>query len=106
MNATSRSRRPRVSVRRRAVVFLPNGFTLFNLFCGIYAIVLAARQDFPTATLFVVIVGLLAARKAERTTEGYFLAASEALVCRLRAGLVLHLLALLVKVCALYLNWL
>ena len=26
------------------------------------------------ATLFVVIVGLLAARKAERTTEGYFLA--------------------------------
>jgi len=58
------------------------------------------------ATLFVVIVGLLAARKAERTTEGYFLAASEALVCRLRAGLVLHLLALLVKVCALYLNWL
>ena len=29
---------------RRAVVFLPNGFTLFNLFCGIYSIVLSARE--------------------------------------------------------------
>ncbi len=73
MNALSRSRRPRVSVRRRAVVFLPNGFTLFNLFCGIYAIVLSARQDFPTATLFVVIGGfadVLDGRVARATGTG------------------------------------
>ena len=69
----SRSRRPRVSVRRRAVVFLPNGLTLFNLFCGIYAIVLAARQEFPTATLFVVIGGfadVLDGRVARATGTG------------------------------------
>ena len=69
----SRSRRPRVSVRRRAVVFLPNGLTLFNLFCGIYAIILAARQEFPTATLFVVIGGfadILDGRVARATGTG------------------------------------
>jgi CDP-diacylglycerol--serine O-phosphatidyltransferase len=73
MNGLGRSRRPRVSVRRRAVVFLPNGFTLFNLFCGIYAIVLAARQEFPTATLFVVIGGfadILDGRVARATGTG------------------------------------
>ena len=73
MNSIPRSRRPRVSVRRRAVVFLPNGFTLFNLFCGIYAIVLAARQEFPTATLFVVIGGfadILDGRVARATGTG------------------------------------
>jgi CDP-diacylglycerol--serine O-phosphatidyltransferase len=62
-----------VSVRRRAVVFLPNGLTLFNLFCGIYAIVLAARQEFPTATLFVVIGGfadVLDGRVARATGTG------------------------------------
>ncbi len=51
-------RRQRLGVRRRAVVFLPNGATLFNLLCGIYAIVLASRGDFTTATLFVVIGGV------------------------------------------------
>ena len=73
MNPLRRSRRPRVSVRQRAVVFLPNGFTLFNLFCGIYAIVLAARQEFPTATLFVVIGGfadILDGRVARATGTG------------------------------------
>jgi CDP-diacylglycerol--serine O-phosphatidyltransferase len=43
---------------RRAVVLLPNGFTLFNLFCGIYAMVLASRGRFGTAALFVVIGGV------------------------------------------------
>jgi len=54
-------------------VFLPNGFTLFNLFCGIYAIVLGARQEFPTATLFVVIGGfadVLDGRVARATGTG------------------------------------
>ncbi len=50
-----RFRRPEV---RRAVVLLPNGFTLFNLFSGIYAIVLASRGRFGTAAFFVVLGGV------------------------------------------------
>lgn len=51
----ARFRRPEV---KRAVVLLPNGFTLFNLFCGIYAIVLASRGRFGTAAFFVVLGGV------------------------------------------------
>jgi CDP-diacylglycerol--serine O-phosphatidyltransferase len=43
---------------RRAVVFLPNGFTLFNLFCGIFAIVLSSRGNFDRAVLFVIMGGI------------------------------------------------
>jgi CDP-diacylglycerol--serine O-phosphatidyltransferase len=50
-----RFRRPEV---KQAVMLLPNGFTLFNLFCGIYAMVLASRGRFGTAALFVVIGGV------------------------------------------------
>jgi CDP-diacylglycerol--serine O-phosphatidyltransferase len=50
-----RFRRPEV---RRAVVLLPNGFTLFNLLCGIYAMVLAARGRYGTASFFVVLGGV------------------------------------------------
>ena len=67
---TARVRRPTI---RRAVVYLPNGFTLFNLFCGIYAIVLAARQDFGKAALFVFIGGIsdaLDGRVARATGSG------------------------------------
>ncbi|HEY2851566.1 MAG TPA: CDP-diacylglycerol--serine O-phosphatidyltransferase [Gemmatimonadaceae bacterium] len=67
---TPRVRRPTI---RRAVVYLPNGFTLFNLFCGIYAIVLAARQDFGKAALFVFIGGIsdaLDGRVARATGSG------------------------------------
>src|SRR3954452_18253216 len=52
---TARVRRP---VMRRAVIYLPNGFTLFNLFCGIFAIVLSARLAFGKAALFVFLGGI------------------------------------------------
>ncbi len=43
---------------RRAVVLLPNGLTLINLLCGIYAIILAIRGDFGAAPLFIVLGGI------------------------------------------------
>ena len=58
---------------RRAVVFLPNGFTLFNLFCGIFAIVLSSRGMFDRAALFVIIGGIADAmdgRVARATNTG------------------------------------
>ena len=58
---------------RRAVVLLPNGFTLFNLFCGIYAIVLAIRGDFASAPTFIVLGGVadaLDGRVARATGTG------------------------------------
>jgi CDP-diacylglycerol--serine O-phosphatidyltransferase len=58
---------------RRAVVFLPNGFTLFNLFCGIFAIVLSSRGNFDRAALFVIIGGIADAmdgRVARATNTG------------------------------------
>jgi CDP-diacylglycerol---serine O-phosphatidyltransferase len=67
---TARVRRPTI---RRAVIYLPNGFTLFNLFCGIFAIVLASRQNFESAALFVFIGGIadaLDGRVARATGSG------------------------------------
>jgi CDP-diacylglycerol---serine O-phosphatidyltransferase len=58
---------------KRAVVFLPNGFTLFNLFCGIFAIVLSSRGKFDRAALFVIIGGIADAmdgRVARATNTG------------------------------------
>jgi CDP-diacylglycerol---serine O-phosphatidyltransferase len=58
---------------RRAVVFLPNGFTLFNLFCGIFAIVLSSRGNFNLAATFVVAGGIadgLDGRVARATGTG------------------------------------
>jgi CDP-diacylglycerol--serine O-phosphatidyltransferase len=67
---TARVRRPTI---RRAVVYLPNGFTLFNLFCGIFAIVLSARLNFGKAALFVFLGGIadaLDGRVARATGSG------------------------------------
>src|SRR5215467_5191272 len=50
-------RRPR-KVVRRAVVLMPNGLTLFNLFCGVYAIILAIRGEFSAAPAFIVLGGI------------------------------------------------
>ena len=65
-------RRPR-KVVRRAVVLMPNGLTLFNLFCGIYAIILAIRGDFSAAPAFIVLGGIadvLDGRVARATGTG------------------------------------
>src|SRR5690349_9365339 len=65
-------RRPR-KVVRRAVVLMPNGLTLFNLFCGVYAIVLAIRGDFASAPAFIVLGGIadtLDGRVARATGTG------------------------------------
>ena len=67
---SARVRRP---VMRRAIIYLPNGFTLFNLFCGIYAIVLSARLNFGRAALFVFLGGVadaLDGRVARATGSG------------------------------------
>jgi len=66
----TRVRRPTI---RRAVIYLPNGFTLFNLFCGIFAIVLSSRLQFGKAALFVFIGGIadaLDGRVARATGSG------------------------------------
>lgn len=58
---------------RRAIVLLPNGFTLFNLFCGVFAIVLSSRGDFSLAATFVVLGGIadgLDGRVARATGTG------------------------------------
>src|SRR5688500_10690611 len=77
MLAPERSRRvPRGDLdrpRHRAVVILPNGFTLASLFFGIFAIVAASRGDFTTAGLYVVFGGIadaLDGRVARATRTG------------------------------------
>jgi CDP-diacylglycerol--serine O-phosphatidyltransferase len=53
-NGRPRRRLPRPNVRRAAPA-LPNGFTLGNLFFGIFAIIAASRQEFSQAVLYIVI---------------------------------------------------
>jgi CDP-diacylglycerol---serine O-phosphatidyltransferase len=52
-----KTRLPRPDVRR-AVVLLPNGFTLANLFFGIFAIVAASRGNYSGAGVYVVLGGI------------------------------------------------
>jgi CDP-diacylglycerol--serine O-phosphatidyltransferase len=52
-----RRRLPRPDIRRAAPA-LPNGFTLGNLFFGIFAIVSASRGQFSEAVLYIVIGGI------------------------------------------------
>jgi CDP-diacylglycerol--serine O-phosphatidyltransferase len=49
-------RRPRLP--RPSMVMLPNGFTLMNLFFGIFAIVTASRGDYAKAVWYILIGGL------------------------------------------------
>jgi len=58
---------------RRTVVLLPNGFTLANLFFGIFAIVAASRGQFSQAGTYVVLGGVadaLDGRVARATNTG------------------------------------
>ncbi len=58
---------------RRAVIVLPNSFTLANLFFGIFAIVVASRGEFSKACLYIVIGGIadsLDGRVARATGTG------------------------------------
>lgn len=60
-------------LRPRAAVALPNGFTLANLFFGIFAIVAASRGDFDAAARFIVFGGIadaLDGRIARATKSG------------------------------------
>ncbi|HXD50105.1 MAG TPA: CDP-diacylglycerol--serine O-phosphatidyltransferase [Gemmatimonadaceae bacterium] len=72
MSAT-RGLRDRRRTVRRAVVMMPNGLTLINLFCGIYAIILAIRGDFGGAPALIVLGGIadtLDGRVARATGTG------------------------------------
>jgi CDP-diacylglycerol--serine O-phosphatidyltransferase len=58
---------------RRAVVLLPNGFTLGNLFFGVWAIVAASRGSYSQAGAYVVLGGVMDAldgRVARATRTG------------------------------------
>ncbi len=64
---------PSRSMRRRAVLLMPSGFTIANLFFGIWAIVSAARDDYNRAALYVVLGGVCDAfdgRVARATRTG------------------------------------
>jgi CDP-diacylglycerol--serine O-phosphatidyltransferase len=72
MKAQSRGtlRRPNM---RRAVILFPSGFTLGNLFFGIFAIIAASRLEFSTAGVYVMLGGIcdaLDGRVARATNSG------------------------------------
>ena len=45
--------------RRRAALALPNGFTLGNLFLGVFSIVEASRGEYDHATMYIVLGAIL-----------------------------------------------
>jgi CDP-diacylglycerol--serine O-phosphatidyltransferase len=66
-------KRRRIRPRDAAVIALPNGFTLANLFFGIFGIVAASRGDFDAAARFIVFGGIadtLDGRIARATKSG------------------------------------
>ncbi len=63
-------RRPNM---RRAVILFPSGFTLGNLFFGVFAIIAASRQQFVEAGVYVMLGGIcdaLDGRVARATNSG------------------------------------
>lgn len=72
-DGTERTERRRMRPREAAVIALPNGFTLANLFFGIFGIVAASRGDFDAAARFIVFGGIadaLDGRIARATKTG------------------------------------
>ena len=68
-----RLRRPRRPNMRRAVILFPSGFTLGNLFFGVFAIIAASRGDFRQAGVYVLLGGIcdaLDGRVARATNAG------------------------------------
>ncbi|MEP6620566.1 MAG: CDP-diacylglycerol--serine O-phosphatidyltransferase [bacterium] len=66
-------RRPRRPDMRRAVILFPSGFTLGNLFFGVFAIIAASRGDFRQAGVYVLLGGIcdaLDGRVARATNAG------------------------------------
>jgi len=58
---------------KRPIVLLPNGFTLLNLFFGVFAIVTASRGNYETAATYIVLGGVADAidgRVARATRSG------------------------------------
>ena len=73
MNAPDGTERRRMRPREAAVIALPNGFTLANLFFGIFGIVAASRGDFDAAARFIVfgaVADTLDGRIARATKTG------------------------------------
>ncbi|MBL0939894.1 MAG: CDP-diacylglycerol--serine O-phosphatidyltransferase [Gemmatimonadaceae bacterium] len=70
---TEPAKRQRIKPRQAAAIALPNGFTLANLFFGIFAIVSASRGNFDAAARFIVfgaIADTLDGRIARATKTG------------------------------------
>ncbi len=70
---SSRIRAPKRPNMRRVVILFPSGFTLGNLFFGIFAMITASRGDFHKAGIFVMIGGIcdaLDGRVARATNAG------------------------------------
>ncbi len=73
MKARATGSHPRRRPIRRAVIMLPSGLTIANLFFGIFAIVAASRGDPTRAGLYVVLAGIfdvLDGRVARATNTG------------------------------------
>ncbi|MCZ8205560.1 MAG: CDP-diacylglycerol--serine O-phosphatidyltransferase [Gemmatimonas sp.] len=73
MNAPDGTERRRMRPQEAAVIALPNGFTLANLFFGIFGIVAASRGDFDAAARFIVfgaVADTLDGRIARATKTG------------------------------------
>ena len=73
MNARVTGSHPRRRPIQRAVIMLPSGLTIANLFFGIFAIVAASRGDPTRAGLYVVLAGIfdvLDGRVARATNTG------------------------------------
>lgn len=73
MSIPEEGERRRMRPRQAAAIALPNGFTLANLFFGIFGIVAASRGDFDGAARFIVFGGVadtLDGRIARATKSG------------------------------------